>query len=83
MLLKCMQYLFTADILPSPALATPPARTRLDSVAFMEVEAAVLLVAEDVVLVVRLIVPAFSSPSTMVEPVLLRALIPVVVPFCC
>ena len=82
MLLKCMQYLFTADILPSPALATPPARTRLDSVAFMEVEAAVLLVAEDVVLVVRLIVPAFSSPSTMVEPVLLRARIPVV-PFCC
>ena len=79
---KChQQYLFTAEILPAPALASPPARTKEDSVAFMEVDAAVLLVAEDVVFVVRFIMPLLSSPITIVEPVLLRALD--AEPFCC
>ena len=73
------QYLFTAEILPAPAL--PPARTKEDSVAFMEVDAAVLLVAEDVVFVVLFIMQLLSSPITMVEPVLLRALD--AEPFCC
>jgi len=73
--------LFTAEILPAPALASPPARTKEDSVAFIEVDAAVLLVAEDVVFVVRFIMLLLSSPITMVEPVLLRALD--AEPFCC
>jgi hypothetical protein len=71
--------LFTAEILPAPAL--PPARTKEDSVAFMEVDAAVLLVAEDVVFVVRFIMLLLSSPITIVEPVLLLALD--AEPFCC
>ena len=75
------QYLFTAEILPAPAVASPPARTKEDSVAFMEVDAAVLLVAEDVVFVVRFIMLLLSSPITMVEPVLLLALD--AEPFCC
>ena len=75
-------YLFTAEILPAPAVASPPARTRDDSVAFMDVDAAaVLLVDDDVVFVVRFIMLLLSSPITMVEPVLLRALD--AVPFCC
>ena len=79
---KCQQqYLFTAEILPAPALASPPARTKEDSVAFMDVDAAVLLVAEDVVFVVRFIMLLLSSPITIVEPVLLRALD--AEPFCC
>ena len=48
----------------------------------MEVDAAAaLLVADDVVFVVRFIMLLLSSPITMVEPVLLRALD--AVPFCC
>ena len=77
------QYLFTAEILPAPALASPPARTNEDSVAFIEADAAVLLVAEDVVFVVRFIMLLLSSPITMVEPVLLRALVDAADPFCC
>jgi hypothetical protein len=73
--------LFTAEILPTPALASPPARTKEDSVAFMEADAAVLLVAEDVVFVVRFIMLLLSSPITIVEPVLLLVLD--ADPFCC
>ena len=77
-----MCYLFTAEILPAPAVASPPARTRDDSVAFMEVDAAAaLLVADDVVFVVRFIMLLLSSPITIVEPVLLLALD--AEPFCC
>ena len=77
------QYLFTAEILPAPALASPPARTKEDSVAFMDVDAAaVLLVADEVVFVVRFIMLLLSSPITMVEPVLLLALDDEL-PFCC
>ena len=76
-------YLFTAEILPAPRLASPPARTKEDSVAFMDVDAAaVLLFADEVVFVVRFIMLLLSSPITMVEPVLLRAL-DEELPFCC
>ena len=51
--------------------------------AFMDVDAAaVLLVADEVVFVVRFIMLLLSSPITMVEPVLLLAL-DEELPFCC